>query len=383
MDKVLKLTTSLLVAILACCSPSGKSTEGSANISVSPNPVTVSGDGETVTLSVTSDDEWGIYASEEWATFSPTGGLKGTSTVALTVGKNPSSTSVRTAEIVVKSGSDRFRVPLTQIASTPGPGPDPDMFVPDGYSLLWSDEFDGTTLNTENWTTETGTGSEGWGNRELQYYTARPENLKVEDGSLVITARKENYSGSTATSARLITMGKVYFKYGYVVASVRLPKTGNGLWPAFWMMGNDFPTTGWPRCGETDILEMGNSTGIASGTQERYLNGACHWGQSHANHVTYGYSLQDSEYHTYTCIWDENYIRMYIDLETYPDARPYFEMRILDNMGGTNCFRKDNFLLLNLAVGGNFPGIHEIGGVTALNSGSASMYVDYVRVFQK
>lgn len=205
----------------------------------------------------------------------------------------------------------------------------------------------------------------------------------MEDGDLVITARRESHSGATATSARLITRDKVTFKYGYVVASIRLPKTANGLWPAFWMMGNDFSSVGWPRCGEIDILEMGNATGIAAGTQDRYLNGACHWGQSYANHLTNAYSLQDGEFHTFTCVWDENFIRMYIDIEAHPDARPYFEMRILDDMGGANCFRKENFLLLNMAVGGNFPGVHDIGGVTALTSGSASMYVDYVRVFRK
>ncbi len=141
---------------------------------------------------------------------------------------------------------------------------------------------------------------------------------------------------------------------------------------------------------ETDILEMGHSTGIREGTQERYLNGACHWwsgngysAASHASHITNPYSLQDGEFHTYTCVWDENYIRMYIDREKYPDVAPYFEMRIVDNMGGTNAFRKSNFLLLNLAVGGNFPGIHDIDDVTALASGSAEMSIDYVRVFQK
>lgn len=262
-------------------------------------------------------------------------------------------------------------------------GQNSDMFVPEGYRLLWGDEFEGTTLNTGNWSAETGTGGDGWGNAELQYYTARPENVKVEDGHLVITARKENYSGSPATSARLITMNKFSFKYGYVVASVKLPKTADGLWPAFWMLGNDFPNLGWPKCGEIDILEMGNAAGIENGTQDCYLNGACHWGYSYATHQTYSYSLQDGKFHTYTCIWDEEYIRMYVDFETHPDAKPYFEMKILDNMGDSNCFRKENFLLLNLAVGGNFPGIHNINDVTALASGSASMLVDYVRVFQK
>lgn len=148
------------------------------------------------------------------------------------------------------------------------------------------------------------------------------------------------------------------------------------------MMGNDFNTVGWPKCGEIDILEMGHSAGINAGTQDRYLNGACHWGQSYANHVTYDYSIQDGEFHTFTCTWDEDYIRMYIDLETHPEVQPYFEMQITDEMGN-GVFRKENFILLNLAVGGTFPGIYDINGITGLNGGSASMYVDYIRVFQK
>jgi beta-glucanase (GH16 family) len=280
----------------------------------------------------------------------------------------------------VSGGTSPYEVPPD--TSTAPPEVKSPMFVPDGYSLLWSDEFEGNTINAGNWTVETGTGSNGWGNAELQNYTSRPENVKVENGNLVITARRENYSGSAATSARIITMNKVRFKYGYVVASIKLPKTANGLWPAFWMMGNDFGSVGWPRCGEIDILEMGNSTGIADGTQERYLNGACHWGQSYARHSAWDYSLQDGRFHTYTCVWDENYIRMYIDRETHPGEGPYFEMKITENMGGTNCFRKECFLLLNMAVGGNFPGINDIAGVTALASGQAAMEVDYVRVFQ-
>lgn len=503
-----KLMILALGVMLVCCS-SEENAEPTAQITVTPNPVTAAAEGETLTLNVTSDREWGIYCSESWATCSPTGGLSGTGQVTLTVAANPSQNLARTAEIVVKSGSTRLRVPLTQQmlvkelavadaklkaylvahcdtdkdgvfsmaeaaalttldiaglgiesfdelpaftgltsldcsdnkipqlnlkaltalttlncadnalteldikansalttldctgnpidkihvwAGFTAPAgfriPDgaqyvlPDMFVPDGYKLFWSDEFEGTALNTDYWKAEIGNGSGGWGNAELEYYTDRQQNVKVEDGKLVITAIKETYSGFPATSARLITLDKVYFKYGYVIASIKLPKTANGLWPAFWMMGNDFSSVGWPKCGETDILEMGHADGIKAGTQDRYLNGACHWGQSYANHVTYDYSLQDGEFHTFVCIWDKDYLRMYIDLDTRPDAKPYFEMKITDEMGN-DAFRKDNFILLNLAVGGNFPGIHDISGVTGLSGGSASMEVDYVRVFQK
>lgn len=264
-------------------------------------------------------------------------------------------------------------------------GPAQDMFVPEGYELLWSDEFEGDSLNRDYWTPETGRGHGGWGNAELQYYTDREENLAVRDGKLVITARKEAYEGAQVTSARIKTLDKVTFLYGYVVASIKLPKTADGLWPAFWMMGNDITELGWPNCGEIDVLEMGHSDGIRAGTQEQYLNGACHWGVPHhqysANHITNEYSVQDGEFHTYTCIWDEEYIRMYIDLEKRPSAAPYFEMKIEDFGDGE--FRKENFILFNLAVGGNFPAIWDINQITALDGGPAEMQIDYVRVFQK
>lgn len=258
-----------------------------------------------------------------------------------------------------------------------------EVFVPDGYELLWSDEFDGDTLNAANWTPEQG--GHGWGNNELQHYTSREENVYVRDGKLVIRAVKEEYENAPVTSARLITLGKFEFQYGYAVASIKLPKTADGLWPAFWMMGNDIRQIGWPNCGETDILEMGHQNGISNGTQEQFLNGACHWGVPHhqyyAHDITNEYSVQDGRFHTFTCIWDEDYVRMYVDLEVYPDAEPYFEMKIEDF--GNHEFRKPNFILLNLAVGGNFPGIHDIDQVTALKNGFAEMEVDYVRVFQK
>lgn len=257
------------------------------------------------------------------------------------------------------------------------------MFIPEGYELLWSDEFEGDSLNAAYWTPEQG--GHGWGNNELQYYTGRKDNVDVRDGKLVMRAVKEDYNGAPVTSARLITLGKIEFLYGYVVASIKLPKTADGLWPAFWMMGTDIRKIGWPNCGETDILEMGHSNGMKDGTQEQFLNGACHWGVPHhqyyAHDITNTYSVQDGEFHTFTCIWDEEHVAMYIDLEKYPDVKPYFEMKIEDF--GNDEFRKDNFILLNLAVGGNFPGIWDINQVTALKDGPAEMEVDYVRIFQK
>ncbi len=268
----------------------------------------------------------------------------------------------------------------------------------DGYKLVWQDLFDANELNSQRWNIEVNGG--GGGNNELQYYTDRAENVRLGDdgkgnGCLILTAKKEVYGGRQATSGRITSKNKIAFKHGKIEAAIKLPKTANGLWPAFWMMGNDYDQVGWPRCGETDIMEFGNATGIKNGTQDRYFNGACHWGQSWENHpnyaraVTYQYSLQDDEFHIYTLIWDEEKVAMYVDLDKYPDAEPYYIMTIPatnDTNSPGYYFHKENFILFNLAVGGNFPGIWDINQITALNESNdyqASMYVNYVKIYQK
>lgn len=269
----------------------------------------------------------------------------------------------------------------------------------DGYKLVWQDLFDGTSLNLDRWNIEVN--GDGGGNAELQYYTARLDNVRVGDdgegnGCLILTAKKEVYNGKQCTSGRITTKNKIAFKHGKIEAAIKLPQTANGLWPAFWMMGNDFDQVGWPRCGETDIMEFGNATGIANGTQDRYFNGACHWGtawndhRQHANAITNSYSLQDGEFHIYTCIWDQDKVAMYVDLDKNPNASPYYIMTIpettTDQTHPGYYFHKENFILFNLAVGGNFPGIWNINGITALNEGNnyqQSMYVNYVKIYQK
>lgn len=265
-----------------------------------------------------------------------------------------------------------------------------------GYKIVWEDKFDTGTLDeARRWSVEVN--GNGGGNSELQYY--RRENIGVGTepvsgaSCLIITAKKENYLNKTCTSGRLTTQNKMTVKYGKIEARIKLPKTANGLWPAFWTLGADIPTVGWPKCGEIDILEMGNSNGIKNGTQETYFNGACHWGESwnggaypnYAKATTNPYSLQD-DFHLYTLIWDENAIKMYLDLDKYPNNSPYFEMTIngQDVVGNPRrYFHKPNFVILNLAIGGNFPQIWDINKITALNSGDAKMYVDFVRVYQK
>lgn len=267
-----------------------------------------------------------------------------------------------------------------------------------GYHLVWQDLFDGEALDESAWNIEVN--GNGGGNNESQYYRRENVSISKEPQSgrscLTLTARREAFGGKPFTSGRVNSMGKKYFTHGKVEAYICLPKTANGLWPAYWMMGNDFSTVGWPRCGEIDILEMGNSQGIKTGTQETYFNGACHWGfykngayPNYAKSSNAPYSLQDGKFHLYTLIWDEKSIKMYLDLDKNPNVAPYYEMGIegTDDEWATGLyFHHDHFILFNLAVGGHFTGIvNNPGGITALptDGSEAKMYVDFVRVYQK
>ena len=264
----------------------------------------------------------------------------------------------------------------------------------DGYKLVWQDLFDFGTLNPDRWNIEVN--GSGGGNNELQYYTDRTENVRVGDdgkgnGCLILTARREDYNNRNFTSGRINSKAKVAFTHGKIEASIKIPTTANGLWPAFWMMGNDITELGWPRCGETDIMEMGHGDGIAAGTHDRLFNGALHWANADGSHAQYAgvstnsYNIQDGEFHLFTLIWDESEIRMYLDLDRNPSAEPYLTMKVSDGELASQ-FHKPGFILFNLAVGGDFPGIHDAEGVTALNDGnsqSQSMFVNYVKVYEK
>lgn len=243
---------------------------------------------------------------------------------------------------------------------------------------VFSDDFTGSSLDESIWNIEVN--GDGGGNGELQYYQ-RP-NVTVSNGNLVLTAKRESAGGRSYTSGRVNTQGKFYFKHGKIEARIKMPKTANGLWPAFWMMGNDYPVLGWPQCGETDIVEMGHADGISSGKQDRTLNGAFHWGPSYDQKGDYGpnialdFSLQDDNYHTYVYEWNESQGQMSVDGVTY------CTMSIGDKssqMSPGYFFHKDNFIIFNVAVGGIFP---QTSNITALDGGSQSMYIDYVKVYQ-
>lgn len=239
----------------------------------------------------------------------------------------------------------------------------PKMEVNAASTLVWSDEFNGNSIDKNKWTLETGTGEWGWGNNEQQYYTNRSKNASVHDGALHITALKEDYNGSKYTSARLKTEGKFYFKYGHVEARLALP-SGKGIWPAFWTLGQDIGSVGWPRCGEIDIMEAIND--------ENKVYGTTHWDNN--GHVNYGNSSSTfdiTKYHVYRLDWDDQYIRMSVD------GKQYNEIYIGGNAGSTDELHKQQFLLLNVAVGGNWPGFNIDNGQFL-----QTMKVDYVRVYQ-
>ena len=297
------------------------------------------------------------------------------------------------------------------------------------WELVWSDEFEADTLNTNYWNTEDN--ARGGGNAELQYYT--PKNITFErhpetgDKCLVLNAQRENYKNRPCTSARLNTHDKVTVEYGKVEARIAFPYTGNGLWPAFWMLGNNLARdlgnnddidkqkaelakqnrVVWPKCGEIDICEMGHHYGIENGITDRYFNGACHWGESFNNgaYPNYGqfctaeYPVQ-GDFHLFTLIWTEDSIAMYLDQDRYPEVEPYFQLSLRGkeiNQPG-HYFNHPFYLVLNLAVGGFFPNMPaaekypevipmddpSFMKVTALpeDGSPAKMYVDYIRVYK-
>ncbi len=240
------------------------------------------------------------------------------------------------------------------------------------YELVWSDEFNYTGFpDPANWNYEVG--GSGWGNNELQYYTReRSNNAYVDKGYLTIRAIRENYNNSQYTSARLITYPLQSWKYGKIEASIKLPY-GQGIWPAFWMLGNNiFEGTSWPGSGEIDIMEMiGGGEG-----RDDVVHGTIHYADANGNHAQYGGSYQLPEgiladtFHVFSVEWTETEIRWYIDGIQYhvADMTPAYLSE----------FREKFFLLLNVAVGGNWPGSPNAGTVFP-----QEMHVDYVRVYQR
>jgi beta-glucanase (GH16 family) len=208
----------------------------------------------------------------------------------------------------------------------------------------------------------------GWGNNELQYYTKRTENVKVENGYLLITAQKESYNESSYTSARLTTKGKFDQAYGRFEARIRLPY-GQGMWPAFWLLGANIDQVGWPKCGEIDIMEY-------RGQEPTKLLGTVHGpGYSGGASITKSYSLLndrfDTGFHIFGIEWGPEYINYYVDNVLYNQITP-------SDVTGEWVFDHPFYIIINLAVGGNF-----VGNPNSQTVFPQTMLVDYVRVYQK
>jgi len=231
------------------------------------------------------------------------------------------------------------------------------------WNLIWSDEFNGTTIDNTKWTHELGTGDWGWGNNELQYYTASTNNSFASNGELHILAKEQVINNSDYSSARLITKDKFSFEYGKVEGRLKAP-AGQGLWPAFWMLGQNIGSVGWPQCGEIDIMEHVNNNA--------YINGTVHYNNN--GHVYQGgqYYTDVEEYHVYSIIWNPSSIRFFVD------GNIYYTKNILNNVAGTEEFHNEFFFILNVAVGGNWPGSPNASTVFP-----SEMTVDYIRVYQQ
>ncbi len=248
---------------------------------------------------------------------------------------------------------------------------------PASAGIVWSDEFNGDAIDSETWVYDVGGG--GFGNGQFEYDTARHENSYITNGNLVIEARRENYFGSSFTSARMLTQGRFAFKYGTLEARIKLPNTANGLWPAFWMMGNNTGAIAWPGCGELDIVEMGSKAGIEQGLQQRKINCALHYSDAGGTH-----GMVDAwtnapvdltlDYHRYKMSWTPT------DITFYLDDVPYGSWDITADYLGE--FHQPFFPILNIAIGGynpSYTGVYSVDAVTA--TFPVRMYVDWIRLY--
>jgi len=255
-------------------------------------------------------------------------------------------------------------------------------------NIVWSDEFNGTSVDTSKWAFDIGNGFEsggywvpGWGNNELEYYTSRTNNVYVAGGFLHIRAQEESYGGQNYTSARLKTLGLFYKMYGRFEWRVKLP-TGTGLWPALWMLPENSPYGGWPNSGEIDVMEN-------NGDHPNYEGATVHYGGAGGNDVysyaNYYFSSPDSvtNWHTYDLAWNTNSMQFFVDGNLFETQTNWYA-----NVGTSNSkypypapFNTPFYILMNLAIGGTFVGNPSTNEINP--SLPAEVLVDYVRVYDQ
>jgi beta-glucanase (GH16 family) len=343
----MKIMNVLIISLLVLLNSCSKGGEAPASNNVAPTNLTL--------VANVSTDNSGNVTFTATATnavnydFDFGNGVFQSSTTGIVTYKYPSSGNY-TVNVVAKSQSNLTASKSIQIT------------VSVGLSLIFSDEFDTPGApDPSKWGYDIGTGSGGWGNNELQYYTNRSDNVVVSNGTLKIIAKKENYSGSAYTSARLLSQNKFSFKYGTVEARAKLP-AGVGTWPAIWMLGNNITTAGWPNCGEIDIMEHKGSD------LNKIFATLHHPGHSGGNGdgSTKVISNATTEFHLYKMEWNANTIKFYVDNSLFYTFANTSSLP----------FNQNFFLLLNFAMGGNF------GGSVDPAFTNATFELDYIRVYQ-
>jgi beta-glucanase (GH16 family) len=256
-------------------------------------------------------------------------------------------------------------IPTPTQRLTLAPAPTPAWELP-GWILVWQDEFDSGNIDPANWTFDIGGG--GWGNNEREYYTDRPENARIEDGVLIIEARAEKFSHRDYTSARLKTQGLRAFTYGRIEARMQLPY-GNGIWPAFWLLGTDIDQASWPGCGEIDVMEY-------IGREPTRIYATAHGpgysgGGGMGGNIDLPAGTLSNAFHVYAIEWEPEEIRWYVDDDQFFSVNS-------GQVSGDWVFTHPFFIILNLAVGGSWPGYPD-----ETTTFPQFLRVDYVRVFQQ
>ncbi len=249
-----------------------------------------------------------------------------------------------------------------------GSNTSPDTYP--GYTLAWSDEFSGAALNQADWNYELGDGCPnncGWGNNELEWYTAG-DNLYMQDGKMIIEARPESKGGKNYTSTRITTQNKRTFTFGRIDIRAKVPK-GKGVWPALWMLGTNITTVSWPKCGEMDIMEL-------LGQEPNKVHQTIHYGPGPGSIQKTNSRISPTAYsdafHLYSLNWEQDRLQFLVDNVVLLEANK------ADFGGNAYPFNDPFFFIMNIAVGGNWPGSPD-----ATTQFPQWMMVDYVRVFQK
>lgn len=357
---------SVIILMISGCMGGGESVAANTTFTLSVSELNISHTGEVVTVSVESDAEWTAFSDYDWIVCRVEGSFSSKGMIEVSVSANPDF-KARNGEITVKSGSIRKSIQIFQEAHPELD--DTGISVPDGYRLVWNDEFNDSSSafpDESLWYYETG--DHGWGNDEIQNYIAGSKNdivcAEVTDGIFRIIARKVN---DEVYSIRINS--KESWKYGYFEARLKLP-SGRGTWPAFWMLPKDFKT--WPDDGEIDIMEE-------VGYNPEYVSSSIHTkAYNHKNGTQKTREIlvegSQSDFHVYALEWTEDYIRTYVDgkeLFYYPN----------DKKGNKDTwpFNVPFYLKLNLAWGGFW------GGAQGVDESAlpATYEIDYVRVFQK